>query len=274
MRAEGEQHHHHQHRPDDPRRATRTSGRSGTTTRARASRSVLRRPSTAYEMWPPSSWPNGNRFSAVASRPNQAANAIGCMLIVVAVRRRARTSARSTPLKQQRLAQLELARKSRRASAPRRDRLTPTNSTGTATRNPAIGPAMPMSNSCALVGNRLPDADERAERAGQDERQPAGSRAATRRRGSSGRRSSARTRARRGSPGSATLYQSPLQEQRPAHEIGSGRRRSRQEAVVVHRADERGRQRAWQQTGPDDGQSAGGGRPDRRRRHVVAIGAA
>ena len=40
---------------------------------------VDRRPSTAYEMCPPSSWPMGNRFSAVASSPNQAPNAIGCM---------------------------------------------------------------------------------------------------------------------------------------------------------------------------------------------------
>ncbi len=42
---------------------------------------VLPRPRTAYEIWPPSSWPIGNRLSAVASRPNQAANAIGCMLM-------------------------------------------------------------------------------------------------------------------------------------------------------------------------------------------------
>ena len=35
-------------------------------------------PKVAYEMWPPSSWPNGKRFRAVASSPNQAANPIGC----------------------------------------------------------------------------------------------------------------------------------------------------------------------------------------------------
>ncbi len=39
---------------------------------------VDRRPSTAYEIWPPSSWPIGKRFNAVASSPNHAANAIGC----------------------------------------------------------------------------------------------------------------------------------------------------------------------------------------------------
>ena len=44
---------------------------------------------------------------------------------------------------------------------------TPMNSAGTATTKPAIGPAMPMSNSARLLGNRLADADERAERAGQ-----------------------------------------------------------------------------------------------------------
>ena len=43
------------------------------------------------------------------------------------------------------------------------------NSAGTATTKPAIGPAMPMSNSMRLLGNRLADADERAERAGQRE---------------------------------------------------------------------------------------------------------
>ena len=32
------------------------------------------------------------------------------------------------------------------------ERLTPMNSTGIATRNPAIGPAMPMSNSSRLLG--------------------------------------------------------------------------------------------------------------------------
>ena len=44
-------------------------------------------------MWPPSSWPNGSRFSAVASMPNQAANTIGCTLTVLAVGHRCRTSA-------------------------------------------------------------------------------------------------------------------------------------------------------------------------------------
>ena len=41
---------------------------------------VDRRPSTAYEIWPPSSCPIGKRFNAVASSPNHAAKAIGCRL--------------------------------------------------------------------------------------------------------------------------------------------------------------------------------------------------
>src|SRR5688572_22654045 len=40
-----------------------------------------RRPRTAYEMCPPSSCPIGNRLRAVASSPNQAPKAIGCILI-------------------------------------------------------------------------------------------------------------------------------------------------------------------------------------------------
>ncbi len=39
--------------------------------------SVEREPKTAYEIWPPSSWPKGNRFSIVTSSPNQAASPIG-----------------------------------------------------------------------------------------------------------------------------------------------------------------------------------------------------
>ena len=40
--------------------------------------SVERDPKAAYEIWPPSSCPKGNRFSIVASSPNQApANPIG-----------------------------------------------------------------------------------------------------------------------------------------------------------------------------------------------------
>ena len=50
------------------------------------------------------------------------------------------------------------------------DIATPTKSAGTANTNPAIGPAMPMSNSIRLVGNRLANLDERAERAGQHDR--------------------------------------------------------------------------------------------------------
>ena len=57
----------------------------------------------------------------------------------------------------------------RRATAHR-----PTNSAGTATTKPAIGPAMPMSNSARLLGMRLTDADERAERAGQQAAAPEG----------------------------------------------------------------------------------------------------
>ena len=41
------------------------------------------------------------------------------------------------------------------------DIASPSSSAGTATRNPAKGPATPISNSAALVVNRLPDTDER-----------------------------------------------------------------------------------------------------------------
>ena len=51
-----------------------------------------------------------------------------------------------------------------------RDRLMPTSSTGMATRKPAIGPAIPMSNSSRFAGNRLPNPDEGAKRPGERQR--------------------------------------------------------------------------------------------------------
>ena len=75
-------------------------------------------------MCPPSSWPIGNRFSAVASRPNHAANAIGCMLMRVAVRQRAPDQPRGK-LEEQRLAQLDQARDGSSGSLTMRDSAQP-----------------------------------------------------------------------------------------------------------------------------------------------------
>ena len=66
----------------------------------------------------------------------------------------------------------------------------------------------------ALARNRLADADERAERAGQQRAAPAGKTAATRRRHNSGRRSSARARGSRGSPRIVPLYHRPARRAR------------------------------------------------------------
>ena len=70
---------------------------------------------------------------------------------------------------QQRLAKLDEPSEVLRHAFDERQ-LSPMKSAGTATRNPAIGPAIPMSKSAIFDGNARPDADERAERAGQRQR--------------------------------------------------------------------------------------------------------
>ena len=113
---------------------------------------VERLPSAAYEMWPPSSWPIGNRFSAVASRPNQAAKPIGCRMIA--------WPSGSAPQINHAAALNSSGSPSMRPPASSsgigvtRESTRPPNSAGTATMKPAIGPAAPTSKSIALVGIR------------------------------------------------------------------------------------------------------------------------
>ena len=107
---------------------------------------VERLPRTAYEMWPPSSWPTGNRLSDVASNPNQAANPIGC-----------RTSVWVSGSGPQKTHDASFSRSGSPRNKPASgcsgttcDNEMPMKSAGTATRNPAMGPAMPMSNNQRL----------------------------------------------------------------------------------------------------------------------------
>ena len=78
-----------------------------------------------------------------------------------------------------------------------------------------------------LARDRLADADERAERAGQQRTAPAGRTAATHRRHNSGRRSSARARGSRGCARMVPLYQRPCRQQRRQRHRQRGRARNR-----------------------------------------------
>ena len=160
---------------DRPRTASRASRwssparsvRRGTSTAAPRTVTVEMivewRCSVACVMWPPSIWPNGSRFSAVASMPEPGREHHRVRVERLAVRDRAED-------------QPATARKSSGSpnSSPccdvrRRDdcdSATPQNSTGTSITKPAIGPATPMSNSTRPGRERLPDPDDRAKRAG------------------------------------------------------------------------------------------------------------
>ena len=121
-------------------------------------------------MWPPSSWPPGNRLSAVANIPTHAAapwdedklaqRQCGTAMI---------RSNNSCHAVHQVKNQQEIPSCSSDGPMPAAmgcERHMATQR-GTATTNPAIGPAIPMSNSAAREGDRALDTDERSERSDQ-----------------------------------------------------------------------------------------------------------
>ena len=94
-------------------------------------------------MRPPSSWPAGNRFSAVTRNPNHAASAIGCVDTTMpsgSVPKRSHTSARvSTDSPNTRCGP--------GGAGTIVDQTRPSRAAGRATASPASGPAAAMSKS-------------------------------------------------------------------------------------------------------------------------------
>src|SRR3972149_101591 len=96
----------------------------------------------------------GNRLSAVASSPNQAANPTGWRLSETPSGMDPQTS-QDTPRNSSGSPSSSPPKSGGRTAT--RDIAMPTNSAGTANRKPAIGPAMPMSNTTRLlaIGSRM-----------------------------------------------------------------------------------------------------------------------
>ena len=117
-------------------------------------------------MWPPSSWPTGNRLRAVARRPNHAAKAIGCRTSV-SLSGAVPQMIHEKNFQQQRLAQKQSLSAAEGLEVRQRE----ADEQGRhGDDEPGDGPGDPDVEQPALVRNRLANADERAERSGQRDR--------------------------------------------------------------------------------------------------------